>query len=167
MTSLDDLLSQAEENRRERTWAGRNARRGLIAAAVSGGLAGGVVLALDLVGYDLAYPVAFGGFFALAVLFLAVRALRVARPGRLGGRPQIPTDPPAPDGLALAAKRWQARLTDRSGAGRAAFADLVDDRLRRRRGLDPRRRPRPGSRVAGRKTVDVPVRPGCAHATGA
>lgn len=135
MTSLDDLLSQEDEHRRERTWLGRNVRRGLVAAAVSAAFAGGAVLALDLVGYDLAYPLGFAGFFTLAVLFLATRALRVSRPDRLGGRPEAPADEPAPDGLALAARRWQARLTDSSGAGRAALAELVDARLWRRHGL--------------------------------
>lgn len=133
MTSLDELLSQDEASRRERSWWGRNVRRALIAAAVSAALAGGAVLALDLVGYHLPYSVAFSGFLALAVWFLAVRSLRVARPGRLGGRPTAPPESPAPDGLALAAKRWQARMS--GGTGQAALADLVDARLRRRRGL--------------------------------
>lgn len=135
MTSLDDLLSQDDEQRRERTWAARNVRRGLIAGAASAGLAGGLVLALDLAGYDLAYPLAFGGFFALAVLFLATRAMRVSGPDRLGGRPEAPAEDSAPDGLALAARRWEARLAGGSESGRAALAELVDARLRRRHGL--------------------------------
>ncbi len=135
MTSLDDLLSQDDESRRERSWAGRNARRGLIVAAISGALAGAAVLALDLVGYHLPYPVAFAGFFALGVMFLAVRTLRVVRPRRLGGRPEVAEDPIPPDGLAQATKRWQARLTGDAKVSRAALAELVDDRLRRRRGL--------------------------------
>lgn len=150
MTSLDDLLRH-EDEAGER--APRPARRavlwlfqtGLLAALCAGGL----VLVLRVIGYELSYPLAAAGFFALLVLRRIVVGLGVTRLGRLAELPSRDREPPEPDQLAVAIQRWRTRLS----WGRAGIrpftrtspliAELVDERLRLRHGLtrasDPER----------------------------
>lgn len=157
MTSLDDLLDH-DDGRPDRTPGVRAVRWTLAAVLAAAMLAGGLVLALHLFGIALSYLKAFGGFLTLIALHRAVKALEMAPPGRLGGRPEHPTDHAGPDGLALAAGRWQSQLNwSRAGpnpskkSAAPIVAELADERLRRHHGITRHSNPDRARELLGEK----------------
>ncbi|HLU32665.1 MAG TPA: hypothetical protein VKZ74_01400 [Natronosporangium sp.] len=142
MTSLDDLLSQEQEDgRRPSRPAGEVARwllrTGLLAAAVAAAL----VLVLRVLGYGLSFPVAMATSFALLGLRALVAGLGPPPPAEVAPLPPAEPPPLRPDHLAAAVRTWQIRLS----WGRAGIrpftrtspwlAELVDERLRQRHGF--------------------------------
>ncbi len=141
MASLNELLD-AEPRSSETPPPDRATGRWLIRAALwVAALSGALVLAASAVGVRLWYPLVFVGLLSLVVLHRAVTALGVVP---AADNPPEPADrvSGADDGFARALQRWRARLSwDQAGLWHSsrtlhpALAELVDERLRQRRGI--------------------------------
>jgi hypothetical protein len=158
VTSLDDLLSHADEATAPRPPAQRLAA--WVGKAVPGAAALGaaLVLVLRLFGLDLSFPLAVAAFLALLALRRAVVALQPVALRRTRAVREAAADPPAPDALALAVAGWQARLNwSRAGAGRfpravrPRLAEVIDERLRQRHGFTRTGDPVRARRVLGER----------------
>lgn len=141
MTSLDDLLNRGDAEGGESP-AQPLSRWLLWALPTAAVLAGALVLVVGGIGYRLWYPLAVAGVLSLMVLARAVTGLRVATTGD----PDLDVPGPDPErsdgGFAHAVRRWQTRLAwDRAGLWRSSrplrpdLVELVDERLRQRRGF--------------------------------
>ena len=158
MTSLDDLLSHADEATVTRRPAQRLAAWAGKAVLGAAALGAALVLVLRLFGLDLSFPLASAAFLALLTLHRVVVALRVAPVRRPRAVRETAADPPTPDALALAVAGWQARLSwSRAGAGRfpravqPRLAELIDERLRQRHGFTRTGDPVRARRVLGER----------------
>jgi hypothetical protein len=168
LASIDELLAistDAEDEapaagpRRRSTFVSRLFRSALIAVIC----AGAAYVVLRPLGIKVPYILLFSGFFALLAMRRALRAVSPARRLTVGAMPAAPViggvDPDElADGIQLAVGRWDTRLswTERDpqrfvSAVRPRLAEMAEERLRQRRGVDPYADPRRARELMGER----------------
>lgn len=137
MTTLDDLFAR-DSDRRRRGGLGRWLLRATLLSLV---LAAAAAAVLYAVGLQLWYPLLPLAVFAGLLLHRVVTGLDSYQPAATGPWRKLPERAEL-NGLVPAVHRWHARVRlDRTGATRSRrglrprLAELVDERLRQRRGI--------------------------------
>jgi hypothetical protein len=166
LASIDELLATTDEGEaqaaappRRSTFVSRLFRSALIAVIC----AGAAYVVLRPLGIKVPYILLFAGFLALLAMWRALRAVTPTRRLTVGAVPVAPViggvDPDElADGIQLAVGRWDTRLswTERDpqrfvSAVRPRLAEMAEERLRQRRGVDPYADPRRARELMGER----------------